>query len=184
MKRQLRLWEEPPTLSEMFPDLDGHMGFPLTHDADAWLKTLNGKNVQEQLVERRIRKVKATITFGLHGYMNALKDGGFSVTLAIARMTDGETYDQPVEEMAITLGHELGHTFQFDLASMPPTDRSPPMERGGELWNKMENYCEAFAAKWLEIGGNRRETIERLEALWDITAGIRRRSEDLFHVNR
>ncbi len=165
-------------LSDTFPNLDTRMGFPMTEDADAWLQTLNGKTVRTQLIERQIRRVRATIT-DVRGHLEVVQRG-LCIFLAVAVTQDEEgelAVDQTVDEMASTLGHELGHTFHFDLAPRKLVDRAPAMKKGDRLQRSLESFCEAFSEKWLAIGKNRQQVVDKLERLWDISAAIQRRSK-------
>lgn len=129
------------TLAEQFPQLS------FAKDADEWLANIGGKTIREQLEERRIKRVR--IMGILFSAALGIQDDDFVVILN--NLNFGHD--------ALSFGHEIGHTFHFDLTETPPKLIIPePNEISDRLFNLIENFCTAFSSKWLKIVG--REEIE------------------------
>lgn len=117
------------TLQELFPEL------PFAKDADKFLAKRRGNSdAVSELRERRICIVKFQPLFSDAG-LGITDDGNFFVAL---------NEQLPSEELAQSLGHEIGHTFHNDLSTTPPTHSAPnvPLEQ-------LEGFCDAFAKLWL-----------------------------------
>jgi Zn-dependent peptidase ImmA (M78 family) len=51
-------------------------------------------------------------------------------------------------KQAMSLGHELAHTFHHDLKTTPPTNILPESQR-----EEVEEFCKLFAGQWLQKVG-------------------------------
>ena len=112
--------------------------FLFASDADRFLQNFkNNKDIVSQLNNRRIYKVKFEQLFSSSG-LGIEEDGNFFVFLNDL-LTE--------EEMANSLGHELGHTFHFDLSVMPPAVVCGLSEQNEE---EVEKFCDMFSELWLE----------------------------------
>lgn len=117
------------TLMQMFPNLT------FAHQADEFLtKWKDNPDVVSQLRERRIHKVKFQPLFSSGG-LGLQSDGSFFVAL------NNIFYS---EELALSLGHEIGHTFHHDLSTTPPTHNISEIPH-----EQLEDFCDAFAELWL-----------------------------------
>src|SRR3989344_2943671 len=93
-----------PTLAELFPTL------PFATAADQFLDQLPQMTLLQQLQIRRVDAVEIIPKFFSAG-LSLLEDGRFLVSF-----NDVNT----PEEDARGLGHELGHTFHYDVSLTPP----------------------------------------------------------------
>ena len=112
--------------------------FLFAPDADRFLQNFkNSKDIVSQLNNRRIYTVKfeklLISSAGLY-----IESGSFVVVL-----NDLNTE----EDMAISLGHEIGHTFHFDLSVTPPVVICGLSEQNEE---EVEKFCDRFSELWLE----------------------------------
>lgn len=134
--------------------------FAFAQAADEWLASINPlakrkKSLQQQLKERRVSRfetLKMISTAGL-GYT---ENGDFRI---IFNQGHGRVRD--FHEDAFTIGHELGHTFHFDLTQTPPVktinEQSPEFfyayDEDGPNGFLIEDFCDAFARQWLLRNG-------------------------------
>lgn len=130
-------------LAEKFPTLS------FARDADEFLcKWKKSADIVAQLRDRRIFKVEivsllvsgAGILFG--------DDGNFLVWL--------NDFYHP-EEQTYSLGHEIGHTFHFDLSKNPPQS-SYPREAQDPV---VESFCKEFSLLWI-AQNSEEETARRI----------------------
>ena len=139
-------------LCEQFPML------AFSKAADDWLQSIQDKSILEQLQERRITQMgllRMLSTAGI-GYTD---DGNF-----IVHFND---YSNHIND-AFSIGHEIGHTFHFDLTKTPPpkiiNENSPEFlydfDEDGANGFLIEDFCDAFAQKWLSING--KEDVEEM----------------------
>lgn len=132
-----------PTLAEHFPSLE------FAREADRWLETVSQSTLHQQLQERRVRRIR--IEPMLFSGALGIQDGDF-----VMFFNDMST----PEEDAHALGHEIGHTFHFDLTKTPPEVTIPDKNAmSDDLFDLVENFCNAFAEKWLAVNGG--ESIEK-----------------------
>ncbi len=119
-----------------FPNLS------FSKDADVFLQSImGGKNIVEQLLERRITNFEMKDLISSAGIFIA-DDGNFGIAFQI---TD------TLLEKARSLGHEIGHTFHFDLTSNPPRPMLNRREISPEMFDIVEAFCDEFSLRWLEI---------------------------------
>ena len=157
----------------------------MTVSADSWLKTLTDKSIVEQLLERRIVEVKPTISVSIAGYMSLKTNGNFSVSLNILSLD--------AEDIALTLGHEIAHTFSYDITRKIPTDLTPGIRRklnetdrakqgmvNKDMYYRIEHFCEEFGKKWIETMNNKEDVLRRLNCVWGISQGVRDKSKRIF----
>lgn len=124
-------------LQKKFPQL------PFSKTADDWLSSVKGKRLLEQLRDRRVTSTRIIPLLG-NGGLDFDENGNFRIELC-----DMNT----PQENASSLGHELGHTFHFDLTQTPPLDTL-----AGNHTEDIEYFCDAFADAWLAQNG--REKVE------------------------
>lgn len=136
-----------PTLTELFPTL------PFTVEADQFLSQIRQMSLLEQLKARRIGAVEI-IPKLFSASLRLLEDGRFLIAL-----NDVNT----LEEYAEGIGHELGHTFHYDLSKTPPALRVPSSDEiSDELFWLIEKFCDVFSERWLACAD--REKVERAAA--------------------
>lgn len=175
---------EQVSLVETFQDLAEELDFPMIQTAHEWLQTIGGKTVGTQLRARRITTVKSVVWPGsAYGYLNMDPQGNFIVTL--------NTSYEP-DEIAITLGHELAHTFSFDLTATFPTGLLPAHLQArfhsshleeGSTYQKIERFCDAFGLQWLATGNNRQQVLEGLEIVGDVSKTTRMKTGYLMETS-
>lgn len=152
MKRKLpRQFADAPfseiPLRQFFPTLS------FASSADDWLNSINGPNgrkkVSQQFAERRITEIRverilSTAGLGIGG------DGNFFIMLNSFNR-DRSEWDPHC------IGHEIAHTFHFDLSETPPRqtidscDRRFRYSNGGRKsrgW-LVEDFCDVFSLQWL-----------------------------------
>mgnify|MGYP001564104733 CR=1 FL=1 len=118
-------------LAEKFPVLS------FACDADEFLrKWSENTDVVAQLRERRIFRVEVVPLFISGAGILFGDDSNFLVYL-------NDFY--PPEEQAYSLGHEIGHTFHFDLSKNPPQS-SYPREAQDPV---AESFCKEFSLLWV-----------------------------------
>lgn len=103
-----------------------------------FLKGLRGKSVPQQLRARRITRFKTVerwIGKATLAKMNQ-KRYGFLITLIESR----------AKWWALDIGHELGHTFFYDITKSPPDDRLHNIR--GKRGKREERFCNHFAQIW------------------------------------
>lgn len=129
-------------LAERFPE------FPFAVAADRFLANLDRWNIEEQLLRRRIthiRIVRIPNARRMQGLVDVGRDGNLVVLLKNHRSA---------LRRAVTLGHEIGHTFAIDLQQQVLSD--PPLpafshqdtEEAIALNNRLEAFCETFGYQW------------------------------------
>lgn len=122
-------------LSKRFPELD----FAIV--ADRWLIYTKDWPIIDQLRDRKISEIRVTIIMAM-GLLVPIRDCGFRVLL---------DWDSSAKDHLETLGHEIGHTFHFNLAKNPP-ESFFEINRGSNFYkNLIEPFCDAFSEKWIEI---------------------------------
>ncbi len=86
------------------------------------------------------------------GHLCPRRDGGFWIEFDLVTPLD---IDAPldVDYIAKTVGHELCHTFGYDILVKPPERRWVPPRKVEEA------LCEEFAKRWLDVRSNRTEAI-------------------------
>lgn len=134
------------TLAELFPQL------PFSLDADAWLASLSVKSLAWQLRERRIVAVKQKKL--IFAGIARSKDGNFEVWFPER---------SGIQYRVQSLGHEIGHTFQYDLSASSPTDCFAWIYRtetraARKLYRAIELFCDSFGKRWLKHNGRDRVT--------------------------
>ena len=122
--------------------------FSFASEADKFLSMFkNNKDVVFQLRNRHIYKVKLMELIS-NGGLGIEEDGNFFVFLNDL-LTE--------EEMANTLGHELGHTFHVDLSVIPPTVICELSEQNEK---EIEKFFDKFSKLWLkQLGQVNKENI-------------------------
>lgn len=126
------------TLAVLFPAL------PFAPEADRFLSRVPRMKLLEQLQARRVGAVEFVEQLSAAG-LSIMDDGRFLLSF-----NDLST----PEEDAESLGHELGHTFHYDLSSRPPRLRIPPPEAMSAVsFDLIERFCDAFSERWLLLVG-------------------------------
>lgn len=120
-------------------------------EAKRFLADTVGWSVVDQLKSRGIRKI---IRFPIK------KSDGWLVPHG--RRFDIFVHDENcISEQAITVGHELGHTFHFLLQRGRQRDFLRHFRSSGPnapfVYERVESFCRRFAEKWLAVGNNRAE---------------------------
>jgi len=127
------------TLCSMFPEL------AFAKEADAFLSACPDMAVPEQLRARKINRIELKSLLSSGGLrINPGKDS-FSVQLNDLGKTN---------EWAETLGHEIGHTFHFDISVRPLLDLCAGCRKDKDKIGKfemIENFCNEFSRRWSEI---------------------------------
>ena len=129
-----------PTLANQFP------GLPFARRADEWLESIKEKTIQEQLEERKIYSV--TI------WRNWKDSDGFCLCFGFGFFF---ILGKKAEKHDLTLGHEIGHTFEFDLAQDCNREIHTQDYLAGSAHDIVEDFCEAFAKRW--VAANDKEAI-------------------------
>lgn len=125
-------------LAELFPTL------PFAPEADRFLAAVPRMKLLEQLRARHIGAVEF-IAKWFPASLSIMDNGRFLVSF--------NDVNTPKED-AESLGHELGHTFHYDLATRPPRLLIPPSEEvSDELFDLVERFCDAFSERWLTLAG-------------------------------
>jgi len=122
------------TLAARFPML------PFAPEADRFLTAVPRMKLLEQLRARHVGAVECIPKWFPAG-LSIMDDGRFLLSF-----NDVNTPEQDAE----SLGHELGHTFHYDLSARPPRPLLPPPEEiSDELFDLVEQFCDAFSEAWL-----------------------------------
>lgn len=133
------------SLAEKFPMI------PFAQAADAWLESIKGKTIQQQLIERRITQFIILPVICTAGLGIAETDGTFHVIF-------NDCCQLKYGFQAI--GHEIGHTFGFDITKTPPlaiVDQNSEEfmfdfnEEGEPNGFYIEDFCDAFSLRWMAI---------------------------------
>ncbi len=115
------------------------------HEADRFLAEEARRPLEKQLQSRRIGDVL------LRGYLKPTQAhlfparNYFVVTLSASG---------PLEELARSLGHEMGHTFHYSLAN----DTLVSLYLGAS-WSRdseVEKFCDEFMCRWLRVADMQR----------------------------
>lgn len=144
-------------LSEMFPML------PFAKEADRWLGIL-GKNADDprmdifrQLESRKIDEIIIVPIFSTAGMKS--KRNGFHVVFN-TRCHKKHAF--------FALGHEIAHTFHFDISQKPPVEIINSKSRefmynfdddGDPQGFYIEDFCDEFSKRWAAV--NTKERMER-----------------------
>lgn len=132
--------------------------FTFAKDADCWLESINpsnqkSKNLTIQFKERRIVQIK-TLKILCAGGISFTEDGDFVVVF-------NDFKNRDFKDDAMTLGHEIGHTFGFDLSRTPPKELVDHKSMDFSYYDKngcwdgcfLEDFCDAFAEQWVIRNG-------------------------------
>lgn len=104
----------------------------------AFLKSLRGRSAPQQLRSRRIMRFRVVERIpGTNVATMGQKRYGFLVTLIENRK----------RWWASDIGHELGHTFFFDITKSPPGDRLHNIVRTKQ-GKREEHFCNRFTRIW------------------------------------
>jgi hypothetical protein len=120
------------SLAELFPAL------PFAAEADRFLASCSEKSLAEQLHERRITKIEKKPMLSTAGLTYGPDQ---NLTVWINEYARQEWYSE-------SLGHELGHTFHFDLSTTPPTPFFTWRDCSEEMYETVEHFCDYFAEYW------------------------------------
>ena len=120
-------------LATLFPD------FPFAVGADEFLRKVTSESIISQFRARRISMIRiAPLLSG--GGIEIGCDNNFIISLR-----DVNT----LLEKAQSLGHEIGHTFHFDIKEVPPRDYFDRVTISETLFNQIEDFCTEFSHYWL-----------------------------------
>lgn len=133
-------------LSELFPKI------PFAGVADDWLAEQANVSVSEQIRGRGVRGVKIEELLSGGGVERG-EDG-----YLIVGLNDWNNLEENIQ----TLGHELAHTFGFDLSATPPRETFPGGSLTDELFDQLELFCDEFSRRWLAMNFSRQEEIKRI----------------------
>jgi len=106
--------------------------------ADEFLMNCHSNNLARQIKLRQIASVAPGALLSQAG-IGIDEYGKFFITI-----NDTLTCD----EMAFALGHEIGHTFHYDLHSIPPKNILPE-----NLRDEVEAFCNDFSICWVKRVG-------------------------------
>jgi len=112
--------------------------FEFAHDADLFLATIPGISTVEQLLWRRIQVVEIMPLIVSSGGIGYTGDGNFFIAL-----NDTNTEAESIR----SLGHEVAHTFHFDLKKTPP-EQYPDLDRQNP---RVESFCHRFSKRWIRL---------------------------------
>ena len=117
--------------------------------ADQWLESMRGQTIEAKLESRRITKVCveemiSTAAIGIG------KDNNLTVYF--------NYYGTSLQDCIESLGHEIGHTFHYDLSKTPPIKITDD-DRDEKLLYIIEDFCNLFSLKWIMV--NDKKEIER-----------------------
>lgn len=56
-----------------------------------------------------------------------------------------------LQEKFKTLGHEIGHTFHYDLTSTKLILLCPEARISEKVFDRVEEFCKIFAERWLKL---------------------------------
>ncbi len=134
-------------------------GFPtlsFAKEADIWLNGIKGKSITAQLRERKIYKVKVGVPIPADGFL--VPEGGRFIV---------EIFYFDSKTSCLTLGHEIAHTFHFDLQSDPLKSKIPipRMFEQGKLasWRIIEKFCDDFSRIWVDLNGGTKKVFSFFE---------------------
>lgn len=137
------------TLCFLFPTL------LFARDADLFLASCRNLAISQQLATRNIRRVELASLFSSGG-IGVDREGNFFV-----QFNDLGTAD----EWAETLGHEIGHTFHFDISRKPLVDMCEICRNDKNQmvrFESIEDFCNEFLRRWLEIN-SKEKVAERIK---------------------
>lgn len=139
-------------LSEQFPM------FHFAKEADEWLKSIHDKSIFWQLGSRRIGYLEILPILSTAGLGINSRTGKFMVVF--------NDYCE-LKHSFESLGHEIGHTFHFDLTKNPPVEIIDQNSHefmydfvdGHPKGFLIEDFCDAFSLRWMAI--NDREKVNK-----------------------
>ncbi len=117
------------SLSDLFPH------FYFAGAAESYLGKVAMREIDQQLLERRIADVSVNFIPTQGGL--GIDEKHFFVVL---------NKNLSLHEQAESLGHEIAHTFHYNLTYTPPKNILKV-----EYEIEMELFCEEFSARWLEL---------------------------------
>ena len=118
------------------------------YEVERFLRRLNGKTLLEQFQSQHIRYLEKSKWLNPKGGRLVPVDGN-NESRAYFRIW--YCPKDPVEEILLAVGHELGHSFGFD--SKDPDKLKPIWPHRSFLnpeYKEVEKFCDAFATAWLE----------------------------------
>lgn len=135
-------------LASSFPRL------PFAKDADLFLEhtKMSRVDVCTQLREREIGHVEIKPLISAGG-IRLDGEGRFIISL---------NTECPLLEKAETLGHEIAHTFKYDLNVSPPKSCYDPAHITDEMYCLIEDFCDEFSKRWLQVN-DRGDILLRIE---------------------
>jgi len=142
-------------------------GVSSSHElAELFLDSLLGKSLLEQLKARRIIQL-AIKPFLFGGGICTIENLGFSMILNWPFQPQGNEY------YATNFGHELFHTFQFNLDNMKPMWGESREElykrmvnrirKSKRYYRELENCAETFAFLWASYSDHRNQLEEFID---------------------
>ena len=133
---------------EMFSDLKW------AAEADDFLKKIqDGTSIALQLNLRKV--VRVTILPLISNGGLCIEAGGFEIYL-------NDSCGR--EDNIFTFAHELAHTFHYDVSVWPPR-RLEPEDLSDERYDLIEEFCNAFALRWVFANWIGKNCLENLENL-------------------
>jgi len=124
--------DESASLEQQFSQL------PFALAADNWLKSIPGKSVAKQLRERKISTIR---------FVPLISSGGLGIQKGGANFFVLLNDINSPQENAQTLGHEIGHTFLYNLNGAPSQPFSLRYKKDAE--ELIEEFCYQFSSAWL-----------------------------------
>jgi hypothetical protein len=123
-------------MKELFPEFDW------AGTADAFLAELQRANlsITEQMRRRKIVRLEIKPLLCNGGIK--IEKGYFVVVF---------NYETTLEEKMETLGHEIGHTFHYDLVPSEPCLLCSKARESEDVFNRLEEFCRIFAKRWLKL---------------------------------
>ena len=124
------------TLKQLFPE------FSWAAEADTFLTELEQKlpKIIEQMRQRRIAKIETQPLLFPGGCK--IENGRFVIVF-----NDQSTFEEKVE----TFGHEIGHTFHYDLTSDDLRLLCPEALESEVIFYRVEEFCRLFSQRWLRF---------------------------------
>lgn len=126
-------------IAEKFPE------FPWVKEADFFLKNVRKKqhSISLQMRERKVRRTEIKHLLFPGGLK--IENGKFIIVF---------NYMATEEDRIQTLGHELGHTFHYDISGDEPRLLCPEAETSEVVFDRVELFCIIFSMEWRKLNSH------------------------------
>lgn len=132
-------------MSERWTALDIHAVEDIPSLVCKLLAVLPGKNFQDHITARQIRKIEFAHMLSDAMLMRTPDEQGFDIVLSFDSRSS-------VEEWMISIGHELGHTFAYGIRLSSPLHLRWRLSFCFTDPNE-EKFCELFGTQWATLDG-------------------------------